>query len=146
MTKAEDLIARLEAAEVGTWDLDREIAELADGRERLFEEHREESPHWRWRWETPDGWTSGGWSVAIPRYTDSLDSAMALKGRLLPDWIVQLDEWEADILRAHGPWQAILTRRGERDQIKGVRCDHAPTPALALCIAILRALQEQPHD
>ena len=83
--------------------------------------------------------TGGDWMV--PRYTASLDAAMTLAPK---GWFMQLSDWQAPILRAHGPWQAIFTL--DRDDFRrgfDARCDHAATPALALCAAALRALATQ---
>lgn len=75
-------------------------------------------------------------------YTASVDAALALIGRVLPGWIVcALDEWEDDVLRAKGPWMAVLKERGVRLTAPNPsRCQHAPTPALALCAALLAAM------
>lgn len=75
---------------------------------------------------------------APPAYTSSIDAALTL----VPDgWLLQISDWEDERLRARGPWQAILTRYGERDKMASfkTRCNHAPTPAIALCIAALKA-------
>lgn len=82
-----------------------------------------------------DGGRFGPW----PRYTGSIDAALAL----VPEGFrVAVMEWDHEILRAKGPWQAILTPVGGGDSIFAEsqgRCDHALTPAIALCIAALKA-------
>lgn len=82
----------------------------------------------------------------MPHPTSSLDAALTL----VPEgWrVAYLGEWDNDALRARGPWQAILIRPGQGDCFGpdlSPRCNHAATPALALCAASLRALAAQPH-
>jgi hypothetical protein len=74
-----------------------------------------------------------------PEYTASNDTAMAL----VPEgWRIQLSDWDDETLRAHGPWQCILTPPGKRSAFDEwwPRCDHAASAPLALCAASLRAL------
>jgi hypothetical protein len=78
--------------------------------------------------------------MLVPRYTASLDAAMGL----VPDGhTIQLSDWEADLLRKRGAWQAIVLPIGSRGSMTDFtftnRCDHAATPALALAAASLRA-------
>lgn len=80
-----------------------------------------------------------------PALTESLDIAMALKKRLLPDWRVEnLCEWDAEVLRQRGPWTCDLMRRGKdfADHFPA-KCPHAPNPAIALILATLKAKQAQ---
>lgn len=78
------------------------------------------------------------------RYTASIDAAMTL---VPADHTVQLSDWEDEKLREHGAWQAIVLPRGARGRMTDYtfsnRCDHAATPALALCAASLRAIASQ---
>jgi hypothetical protein len=67
--------------------------------------------------------------IDAPEYTTSLDAALALAERVLPGW-----DWHA---RSHygdkffaQVWPAFQSRQHEA---------YAATPALALCIAILKA-------
>ncbi len=68
-----------------------------------------------------------------PRYSTSLDAALALAERVLPGWRRHLNElppstglgWEATV------WTDAADL--------SVHPSRAPTPALALCIAILKA-------
>jgi hypothetical protein len=65
----------------------------------------------------------------LPAYTQSLDAALTL----VPEgWRVTHAYWDDE--RAH-------FTLGHVDRDKGWRDGDAPTPALALCIASLRALQ-----
>lgn len=60
---------------------------------------------------------------------------------LVPEgWIIdQMGEWRQRTLRKRGPWYAILWRVGQRDlDLIDARAQHAPTPALAVCIAIIK--------
>lgn len=80
----------------------------------------------------------------IPRYTTSLDAAVTL---IPKGWrVLNLSEWDAEVLRLRGPWMCQLRKREHRINIfegfdAGAESRHAMTPALALCIASLRALQ-----
>lgn len=85
--------------------------------------------------------------TTAPLYTASIDAAMTLvpKGlRLL------LSEWDDEKhLRPKGAWQAVLSKPGcdaSFDAMRGFRCDHAATPALALCAAALKARMKDLHD
>lgn len=74
------------------------------------------------------------------RYTSTLDAAIAL----IPEGLrLTFSEWDDEKhLRPRGPWQAILTKAGSGSSFNdmlGYRCDHAATPALAVCAAALRA-------
>lgn len=103
-----ELIARLEAAEVGSFDLDYVV---------WFSVDDEEGP---------------------TNCTTSLDAAIALAERVLPHWYVYRISDERNHMSCPG-WGAGL---GERN---GMRIEYAraKTSALALCIAILRALGAQ---
>ncbi|MCW2763407.1 MAG: hypothetical protein JWR85_3608 [Marmoricola sp.] len=73
-------------------------------------------------------------------FTADLNAAMTL----VPEaHTVQLSDWDHEILRAKGPWQAIVLPLGARGSMKDFtftnRCDHAASAALALTIASLRA-------
>ena len=137
----------LERAERATGP-DRTLDALIEVRARNVEAARTGlAPEMRAKWrasrsgEVSDGHT---FYFAAP-VTDSVDAALALIGRALPGWIVsQCFEWEDDILRAKGPWLAILKERGVHLTAPNLaRCQHAPTPALALCAALLAAMIEQ---
>lgn len=103
MTQHAELIARLEAAEVGSRELDVCM------------------------WEVSDGWQN---VHRPPCVTTSLDAALAMAERVLPGCrcIAERDHdgtgWAC--VRASEDSERFMT--------------DAATPALALCIAILRAL------
>lgn len=124
----QDLIKRIEAAEGPDRESDAEIA-LAKGWVR-----RDNSDDWFYPPSSPVLHHKS----ELPNFTSSIDEAMTL----VPEgWRVQLSDWDDDHLRSIGPWQAILTAPGARQLVSewSPRCDHASTPALALCAAALRA-------
>lgn len=117
------LSERIENATEPCRELDAETALLLGIVERRLK---------RGEWLYPDGSSNG-----LAPYTSSIDAAMTL---VPAGYILQLSEWDHDDLRAKGAWQAILTQAGKRNSdMWGHRCDHAKTPALALCAAALRA-------
>lgn len=83
---------------------------------------------------------SGASLLTAPTYTASLDAALALVERVLPGcvWVVGQD------------WGAILTPRGARASIGYGKIDiadvYAPTPTLALILALLRAMEAQAQE
>ncbi|WP_392352973.1 hypothetical protein V8F63_09495 [Brevundimonas sp. LF-1] len=126
------LIARLEAAEVGSRELGHDVL-LALGW------HREQIGNFYgplYQWSSPDfsPHLISGDEDKLPNPVLSLDAALALVERVLPGWRIGLNS-DPD----RGPlWAAQVKRRGETWRPIG---ELAPTPALALCIAILRAKQ-----
>lgn len=71
-------------------------------------------------------------AVTVPAYTASVDAAIALAERVLPNW-------QVNISRFHdGHAEASVGARHVREPSFGA------TPAIALCIAILRA-KEAPN-
>lgn len=121
------LIALLEAAEAGSRELDAAVWAASNGYE-LFEH---DGAGWRYRMK-PDDIMRHERTGYISPYTTSIDAALALAERVLPGWrkfveVVGDGRGSACVFLAHEaidrPWF------------------HAPTPALALCISILRAIQ-----
>ena len=121
-TSLDELIARLEAATVGTDDLDQEIAETVLG-------WKQYALAWGSGWHDAKG-MSHGWHD-IPKSTRSLDAAMGL----VPegwDWCLYSDgggEIYKDVpsgMLPGAPGSTVISFEGA-------------TPALALCIAALRA-------
>lgn len=113
-----DLIERLEKAEAGDVALNCAVA-------RVFGYH---VPDRAWSgWHDPDGKHIG----LPPAFTTSLDAALALAERVLPGCFcgVQKNRW------AGKAWTAYLTVADAEGEIE----QDADTPALALCIAVLRA-------
>ena len=73
--------------------------------------------------------------AAPPAYTASVDAALALVERVLPGW--QRIIGEHDRVGQNVQWRATLIQPPGH----GVVAAWAPTPALALVLALLRALQ-----
>ena len=92
----------------------------------LFEAY--ERFHW-------DG--GGGYKVSerLPDYTRSVDDALALVERVLPGWDICLSRVKGD---QAATWNAVF---GEPDSFSGSEAS-SPTPALALCLAALKALAQ----
>jgi hypothetical protein len=113
-----DLIKRLEEAEAGSRELDLRVFErfdLVDGE----------------RWTEADldyALTDPDKTINPPPLTTSLDAALALAERVLPGW-----GWSAGGSR--GEHYGRLDTPDGRDFEEA----YAPTPALALCAAILKA-------
>lgn len=113
------LIARLEAAKVGSRELDWHIAEAFD----IPEPWKVAVGIW------PPFMERSKFDRSIPAFTTSLDAALALAEMVLPGW--QVGMWTTkqnavgSVLREHG----------------GAFDATASNPALALVIAILRAKQ-----
>lgn len=71
----------------------------------------------------------------VPRFTASLDAALTLVERVLPGWRWIVD---SDFDRSP-PYAAQVKQRGQ--QWSEAPRAFAPTPALALCISLLRAVK-----
>lgn len=119
-----DLIKQIEGATAPGRDIDVEIALLLGWRRKVEyvkqDEHGE--PVRKVFWVVPTGGDYG----KVPRYTSSVDAAMTVVQEVAPG-IVGGVSWEED-----GRGAAIL---GD-----GTYCQ-AATPAMALCIAALKAKQ-----
>jgi hypothetical protein len=117
------LLTRLRAA---TWP-DRELdAEI----EILFSPFLSDLPR-----SDAGGWLHPAFGLVAPpqEYTSSIDAAVALAERALPGWY-----WSAYSKDGYGLAHARMEE--PEDTGRGTRAD-APTPALALCIAIVEALE-----
>jgi hypothetical protein len=125
-----DLIKRLEEAEAGSRDLDALICVTTNDR-----------PPWARR--APEQLVVNGSCVTLGKdgagwpsesYTTSLDSALALAERVLPGW-----GWEISHDDCIGNYYAWVGKdfylRGPQEHLRGIQ----ETPALALCIAVLKA-------
>ena len=128
-SKLTDLIAKLEAATEGSHELNRAlglaIGELhLDAKGDLYRIDRDDGGH------TYGG--SGDETIITPRWTTSLDAIVALIERKLPGWWVQY------LGQTQKGWATRIEQQGTS---LGLFC--SPTPALALCIALLSALQLQ---
>lgn len=92
-------------------------------------------------------WPDTEWSALehafAPAFTASLDAAVALCERVLPGWKKHM--WDAGVFGSILPTAAVLEPDFVRKSIKGepyIKVDgEGPTPAIALLIAILTALE-----
>lgn len=118
-----DLIKKLEAAPVGSRELDCEIYGILMPEYIDWEYTGSDYPDEYWRG------ADGKREVCyVPRYTTSIDAALTL----VPEgWRVDCC-WED----AGGTWMFDLIARNKSGTTGQCR---APTPALALCIAAMRA-------
>lgn len=120
------LIARLEAAEVGSRELDAVVYD------QLFPRLTRDGKAvagFPGRWPFHPG---SAHDEEVTYVTTSLDAALSLAERVLPGWPC----WgvATDIPGRIG---AVLAKSNRDEGVTG----YAPTPAPALCIAILRAKQ-----
>lgn len=126
MTALDNLISQLEAATGPSRELDAEVANAAGAEAGFIGKLG-----WRMRFATWMSWSDHRW-CALPRYTASIDAAITL----VPEgavWTVLTDY--GDLCRAR-----IFNAEPELH----VEEDGA-TPALALCIACLRARAAVPQ-
>lgn len=115
-----DLIARLEEATEGGWLLDSEISATVHG---MLDQD----------WDDPR-WHEGG-----PAYTTSLDAALTL----VPEgsaWAVSIGD-DPDVYIRGMPRATVMPPRPYSGANDASEC--AATPALALCIAALKARQDE---
>lgn len=126
----DELIARLEAASGPERELDAAIvAELNNATVRRYPPTDDFGPRDRWQFWSRDGahFLGSEGKFKVPAYTASLDAALSL----VPEgWAFQL-LYEPDATKGQ---QALVWPPG-----KSMPLSSAPTPALALCIASLRA-------
>lgn len=146
MTAHSELVARLEGASEGSRELDREIMGLTYVWEqrhigaRCWDDTNDtccpEAKHLDWVWVDPrtDQWRTTARDGF--EFTASLDAALALAERVLPGCRCMVER------NFEGNGWAMVQRPGtfnaERVMTDG------NTPALALCIAIIRAKEPQP--
>lgn len=139
---APSLIERLEGAERGSRELDREIMALfyhwdqrPIGATCWDDEHDTCCPggkHLDWVWSDPltDCFVTNAKDGF--EFTISMDRALALAERVLPGC-----RWEGGVNGHEGAWAQVFP------DLTGIQ-GRAPTPALALCIAILHARKDTP--
>lgn len=123
------LIARLEAVETGSAELDYLIDEALSEWRNIgggFAVHKVTGERRR---------NSFDYSAPV---TASLDAALALAERVLPGWVYQIDvQSDLSWVLAAPDWWAPALAQGP--EARGGQSSVAKTPALALCIAILKA-------
>jgi hypothetical protein len=120
------LIERLEKADGPDRRLDNDICEMLMG-----------WPEAEWR--SVDYMKTFGLAV-----TSSVDAALYLLKDKLPGWHVEnLCQWEAPALRDRGEWMCdVVAPQKPGEGRRHSKCSHAPSAALALCLAILKAKQQ----
>ena len=130
------LIERLEKAGEGSLALDIELMVLLGGArdvgDGVYYGPSTET------WHTSDAAENEGcWMLPAP--SRSLDAALALAERVLPGWCV------AQIGQGDDRKWFVELREGYRTSFNRVAMSPVgvPTPALALCLAVLRATKEQ---
>ncbi len=121
-----DLIARVERAEGPDRELDRDLGYALD--------YRPDAGAWE---PAQDGWAlRGTWRAPLP-VTASLDAALALVEAVLPGALYEIKALPARLGHGASLWSV--------DPAAGrmlARADHR-APALALVLALLRAVAEQ---
>lgn len=85
-------------------------------------------------WDIHEMFGDGATVAAVSRYTSSLDAAIALVERVLPDW-------HASIQGVNLAWSARLNPTAY-GKVGDSFANHS-SPALALCLALVRALISQ---
>lgn len=142
-SKLTDLIAKLEAATEGSHELNRAmglaIGELhLDAKGELYRIDRDDGGH------TYGG--SGDETIITPRWTTSLDAALALVERTMVPYLLDIGgSWEPSDKGAWPAWTVRWYPGGSDRDGKSwhAQIGSAATPALALCVALLSALQLQ---
>lgn len=152
MTDLSSLIARLEKAEGPDRGIDAEVAEacgiVPEGYERAVVHEKAQTYFWH-----RENQKAPYWSIPV---TSSIDAAVSLAERVLPGWAwkvgtccVSDDAWLAPDFNSpiHGERLKKELPNVEYGSIwdVGVDIDQRPPgrPAIALCIAILRALDQK---
>lgn len=109
ISKLRELLGRVESADGPNFQLEKDINELVDV----------------------------GYQLRLPNYTSSIDAAVALCERVLPEWSIpcigqdDTKHWWAELREGH------VTSYGK--VAHGPADLKAKNPAIALCAAILRA-------
>jgi len=139
MTAHSELVARLEGASEGSSELSAHVIKAALAPEHTWVEQSKFNGVWciYERPEKPRIWEVSG-SLRGASVTESIDAALALAERVLPGRAAGVSQQIH-----HGHWYAWLTLVGADGDPWTEAGANAPTPALALCAAILRA-QPQP--
>ena len=139
MTDLRELLKRVERTTVPDREIDRELMRLTHYQDRRYigcrcwdDENDTCCPGARhldavWVDRETDKWATT--AADGYEFTASVDAALALIGRVLPGWA-----WSVGIL-SHGAQAYLMS--GPRAKMHG---SAAPTPALALCAALLAAM------
>jgi len=128
MTAPTDLIERLEGASVGSRELDFAVAKASGS-------------------EVREGWAEfyadGDFGGSVKSYTTSLDAALALAERVLPDHAMNVCKDQGPPEGPQFLWSSVVARHSLEGPVgrPGWWFGVSDTPAIALCIAILKALR-----
>lgn len=140
-----DLIAKLQGLSAPSREVDARIA-VAVCKSAALESSPEATKQGLYYFEEgsrADGDCEAFGLAVSPRYTASLDAAVALCERVLPGWKKHM--WDAGVFGSILPTAAVLEPDFVRKSIKGepyIKVDgEGPTPAIALLIALLSALE-----
>lgn len=131
--KHAELIARLEATEVGSRELDRDIElEIGGGwigadEDRVYRRDK----------------NGFGYTQAFRTFTTSLDAALALAERVLPGFGVVIDNGDPNHDSVGNRWCRARVWSNAPLPDGSRFTGGAKTLAMALCVAILRALDAQ---
>ncbi len=130
-----DLIAKLEALDGPSREVDALIATTIGG--FVYEKRGRDQK--AWYYPSDGGWRRqlySSFADKLPAYTASLDAASAIVERVLPGW-----SWEAR-RSGFGNGQASVWNPMEQPRPgTTIRADHKSSPAIALLIAALKALE-----
>ena len=153
-TALREIIERPEKLTGGDREVDADIYEslgytVKRASERITKQYRVTFTK-SWAFQGPN---TRRW-LAMDRLTDSLDAAIALVEKMLPGWVVAglsngtLDPKYRDV-RLYTGWRANLGRVGAEITPETVggqdfATGTAPTPAIALLLALFRALEQKP--
>jgi hypothetical protein len=152
-----DLVERLEGAAAGSRELDREIMALSYSWEQrhigvtCWDDEADTccpgSKHLSWVWvdQSTDQWETDAKDGF--EFTSSIDAAVALAERVLPDREVSMAQRKPRHMETCGEWWIVSLFKVRTGVVFGAGPDtvttKAATPALALCAAIIRAHAEQ---
>lgn len=138
MTDLNELLERVKAATGPDREIDVALLHLWDPDHEALRSYDE-----RYQIELRDGvfsvWkTDGGYSASVPfpRFTASIDAALALVGRVLPGWNVQFGTLKSGGARARVAldWPEVAPLD---------ECYDAPTAPLAILAALLLSLTKE---
>ncbi len=133
------LIERIEALTGPDREVDRDVLRVAGT--HILEKRGKDRKAW---WYPVDGSIAKysneggfGYPPPFPRFTTSLDAAVALVERVLPGWAKGFDGGPKTRI-------AFVDQHDHDDRMFGARYTaEGPTPAIALILAALRALHAQ---
>ena len=162
MPELKDLIERLEKAEGPSEELGvRILSALLSKQPIVTVEQSMINGAWCAYYEGYDGkprlWERPSPFREMGNVTASLDAALALVERVRPDLCVEnLGEMSPDCGVLAGHWLAQLRPRAPRPRLEAITAEalrraldgyepvSAHTPAIALCLALLKSMEQQP--